>query len=90
MAFSLWGSTPIAVTKENFSPSARCDLTGMICLHKDLVPVLQWSGDTLVNTGLLAHKNHVDIPNPVGKTPRKFMDPRPVNNPRPFQTGTKD
>jgi len=90
MSFSIFGPSKISVTMDNFSPSAQCDLTGMICLHKDLRPVYQWAGNALVNTGLLAHKDHVDIPNPVGKTPRIFRDPRPVMNARPFPRGTLD
>lgn len=80
----MFGPTAIAVTMDDFSPAGRCDLTGLIFLHKDLEPVLQWSGNTLVDTGLLAEKSHNDEPNPFFKTPRTFKDPRPQLNARPY------
>lgn len=88
MAFNIFGPTPISVTMHDFSPSGKCDLTGLIFLHKDLVPVMEWAGDTLYDTGLLAEKSLCDEPQPYFKTPRIFMDPEPVLNARPFPTGT--
>lgn len=84
MAFNFFGASPTTVSMEHFSPRGMCDLSSQIFLHKDLVPVMEWAGDTLYDTGLLAYKDYVDAPNPFFRTPPVFMDPRPQMNARPY------
>lgn len=64
-------------------PTAICDRTGFLCLHKDLVRQLEYQGDNLVWTGLLVHKDFVLQPNPSLKNPPVYSDPSPVELPRP-------
>lgn len=82
---NFFSSTYANVTKENFSPLAQCDVTGLPVLYTDLVPQMEWAGDKLYNTGLLAYKDFVDEPNPALQTPPIFGDPTPVLNARPLQ-----
>lgn len=77
-------STYASVTMNNFAPLARCDVTGLPVLYTDLVPQMEWAGNHLYNTGLLAHKDFVDEPNPALRTPPVFDDPTPVINARPL------
>lgn len=84
MRINFFSSTYANVTKEDFAPLAQCDLTLLPVLHTDLVPYMEWGGDALYNTGLLAHKDFVDEPNPLGRTPPVYSDPSPVINARPF------
>jgi hypothetical protein len=81
---NFFSSTYANVTMDNFAPLAQCDLTRLPVLATDLVPVMEWAGDRLYNTGLLAHKDFVDEPNPALQTPPVFGDPSPVLNARPI------
>lgn len=65
-------------------PLAKCDVSGMIVNHTDLIPIMEYAGDTLYNTGLLAHKDFWYPPSPNLRTPFLFKDPRPVKNARPY------
>jgi hypothetical protein len=84
MKFSFNTSTYVKKGRKNFRPLAQCDMTGFPVSHSDLVPYYEWGGDSLYNTGLLVHKDFVDLPQIAGRTPIIFHDPTPVNNPRPF------
>jgi hypothetical protein len=74
-------------TKINMSnPLAlgRCDYSGFLVRHADLVPQLQYRGaGALVDTKYLVHRNFVDTPNPQDLTPLVMPDPIPIQNPRP-------
>lgn len=79
-------STFAQVSLHDFAPLAQCDITHLPVLQTDLVPYMEWAGDSLYDTGLLVHKDFVDEPNPFGKTPPIYDDPTPVIPARPVTT----
>lgn len=87
MKFNFNRSTYVKKGMHSFSPKAQCDITGFPVSHSELVPYYEWGGNTLYYTGLLAHKDFVDAPNPRGKTPIIYHDPTPVLNARPYPPG---
>lgn len=70
----------------DFTPKAQCDISGFFVNHRDLRKQMAWAGNKLYWTGLLAHKDYVDEPNPFFKLPRVSRDPKPVKNARPNPT----
>lgn len=62
---------------------ARCDITGLLCSHKDLVKQMRYTGRGTAWTGLYVHKKFADKLNPQELTPLIQPDPLPVRNPRP-------
>lgn len=77
-------SSRIYINPRNPLPSAKDDQLGLICMHKDLRRKMEYSGNRLVFTGYLVHKNFLDQPNPQGLSPVFPPDPLPINEPRPF------
>lgn len=65
-------------------PIGQCDISKFVVYKKDLVPYMEYAGTTLYNTGILAHKMFVDLPQPANLSPRVVLDPEPVMNPRPI------
>ena len=68
----------------NFSYIGQCDVSKFVVYGKDLVLYLEYAGDNLYDTGILAHKMFVDKPQPANLAPRVILDPEPVLNPRPI------
>lgn len=62
---------------------ARCDYSGLMFRHCDLVKQKQYRGRGLVWTGLLVGPQFADAPNPQDLVPLIKLDPVPLNNPRP-------
>jgi hypothetical protein len=62
---------------------ARCDYSGFIVEHKDLVKQMAYRGRGLVYTGFMVHKRFVDKPNSQDLTPLIKQDPVPIRDPRP-------
>lgn len=61
---------------------AYCDRTGFVCMRRDLRRQMKWAGTELVWTGLLVHKDFLDIPNPAMRTIILPPDPVPIPEPR--------
>lgn len=70
----------------NPQAQAVCDYSGVICMHKDLRPQMEYAGDGLIFTGYYVHKDFLDKPNPQKLEPKTYFDPIPVPNPRPPHT----
>ena len=62
---------------------AICDISGLRCMHSDLVKHMEYAGDGLYWTGYWVNKKFLDKPNPQLLTPRIYADPYPVQYPRP-------
>ena len=62
---------------------ARCDYSGLMVRHADLVKQKQYRGRGLVWTGLMVSPKFADIPNPQELIPLIKLDPVPLQNPRP-------
>ena len=63
---------------------AQCDYSGIICMHADLRPQMEYAGKGLINTGSMVHYRFLDRPNPQNLAPPIKNDPIPVKNPRPI------
>ncbi len=61
----------------------RCDYTGFLVRHNDLVRQMQFIGNSLTWTGLYVHKKFADVPNPQSLNPLIMPDPIPTPYPRP-------
>lgn len=61
----------------------RCDISGMMCKHADLVKQMEYRGSGLIWTGLWVYKGFADKPNPQGLSPLILGDPKPIDHPRP-------
>lgn len=68
----------------DFSALGQCDISKFVVYKDDMVPYLEYAGNSLYNTGILAHKMFVDEPQPANLAPRILLDPEPVMNPRPI------
>jgi hypothetical protein len=62
---------------------ARCDYSGLMVRHSDLVKQMQYRGTGLVWTGLMVAPQFADKPNPQELIPLIRLDPVPLENPRP-------
>lgn len=62
---------------------ARCDYSGLMVRHADLVKQMQYRGTGLVWTGLMVSPKFADLPNPQELIPLIKLDPVPLTNPRP-------
>ncbi len=62
---------------------ARCDYSGFMVRHMDLVRQMTYRGTGLVWTGFMVHPNFVDEPNPQDLVPLLRQDPVPVQQARP-------
>lgn len=67
----------------NFSAIGQCQFSNAIVYMDDMVPYLEYAGNSLYNTGLMGHKMFVDQPQPALLAPKIVLDPEPVPNPRP-------
>lgn len=61
---------------------ARCDYSGLMVRHSDLVKQMQYRGTGLVWTGLMVSPKFQDVPNPQELIPIIKLDPVPLENPR--------
>jgi hypothetical protein len=68
----------------SFSPTAMCDFSKFVVPYDDLVPYMEFGGNTLYDTGLRVYKDFVDEPQPANLAPPIILDPKPVHNPRPI------
>jgi hypothetical protein len=68
----------------DFSALGQCDISKFVVYKDDMVPYLEYAGNSMYNTGILAHKMFVDEPQPANLSPRILLDPEPVMNPRPI------
>lgn len=62
---------------------ARCDYSGLMVRHADLVKQMQYRGTGLVWTGLMVSPKFSDLPNAQDLIPLIRLDPVPLINPRP-------
>lgn len=62
---------------------ARCDISGLLCSHQDLVKQMRYTGRGAAWTGLWVNKRFADKLNPQELTPIIQADPMPVKNARP-------
>lgn len=68
---------------KNPKPYAQCDGSGMLVMHEDLRWYKEYAGDGLINSGYLVHYRFLDKPNPQNLAPLVYLDPIPIENPRP-------
>jgi hypothetical protein len=68
---------------DNPDAKAICDRSGFVFNHDDLVPQMEWRGDTLEWTGLMVGPPFLDEPNEQLRNPPMFPDPVPVEMPKP-------
>ena len=61
---------------------ARCDYSGLMVRHADLVKQMQYRGTGLVWTGLMVSPKFSDVPNAQELIPLIRLDPVPLQNPR--------
>lgn len=76
----------VRINSNNPDAVARCDRSGQLCMHKDLVKQMEYRGTGLVWTGLWVNRYFADIPNPQSLNPVIKPDPVPVDHPRPWET----
>lgn len=76
----------VTINPQNPDAVARCDRSGQLCNHSDLVKQMDYRGTGLIWTGLYVNKYFLDVPNPQNLNPVIKPDPVPVQNPRPWQT----
>lgn len=62
---------------------AESDRSGFWFSRDQMVRQLQWSGNQLIDTGLLVGPDEVDLPQQQFRAPILPPDPRPIVNPRP-------
>lgn len=62
---------------------ARCDFSGLMVRHADLVRQKEYRGRGLVWTGFFVNPKFADKPNPQNLTPRIKLDPVPITDSRP-------
>ena len=62
-----------------------CDISGQVFKRKDLLPQMEWRGDSLQWTGYYVGRPFLDKPNEQGRPPHIPPDPVPVKNPRTKQ-----
>lgn len=72
------------VDLSNLDAWGKCDRTGLPTMYRDLVPQMEYDGDSLRWTGLMVNIKDLDKPNPQLANPPLKADPLPVNNPRHF------
>ncbi len=73
-------------TKMNLkNPQAigRCDVSGFMVRHSDMVEQMRYVGSGLVGTKMLVNPKFYSVPNPQELIPRIKIDPKPILNPRP-------
>jgi hypothetical protein len=66
-------------------PIGFCDRSGFVHMRKDLIPQMEWRGDSLEWTGLYVGKDYLDFPNEQLRAPDLVPDPVPVENPRGYR-----
>lgn len=71
------------IDRNNPMAVGRCDYSGFLCRHADLIKQMEYRGNSLVWTGFWVNKVFADKPNPQNLTPVLLPDPRPILNPRP-------
>lgn len=71
------------MSQSNPRAIGRCDYSGLMTRHSDLVRQKEYRGTGLVWTGYWVNPKFVDEPNPQNLTPLIKLDPIPVKNPRP-------
>lgn len=62
---------------------ARCDYSGLMVRHADMVRQMRYTGSGLVWTGYMVNPKFADEPNPQNLVPRIRLDPVPITNARP-------
>jgi hypothetical protein len=62
---------------------ARCDYSGLMVQHSNMIRQMEYRGQGLVWTGYLVNPKFADQPNPQNLTPRVKLDPVPIPNARP-------
>lgn len=76
----------VNIKPDNPDAVARCDRSGQLCNHADLVKQMDFRGDGYIWTGLWVNKYFLDVPNPQNLNPVIKPDPVPVDHPRPWKT----
>jgi hypothetical protein len=74
----------VTVDPDNPRGVAICDHSRFVVNADDLVPQMEWYGDSLKWTGMLVAKRFLDEPNPQLRPPILAPDPIPMRNPRPM------
>jgi hypothetical protein len=62
----------------------QCDRTGE--MFEELYKQYEWAGNEKIWTGLWVGEKYLDNPQPQFRTPITLGDPKPVKDPRPFNT----
>lgn len=62
---------------------ARCDYSGLMTRHSNLVRQMEYRGTGLVWTGYMVNSKFTDVPNAQNLTPLIKLDPVPIVNARP-------
>lgn len=70
-------------SKTNPRAIARCDYSGLMVQHALLQDQMQYSGRGLIKTGYKVFPKFLDKPNAQDLAPLVFLDPIPIENPRP-------
>ena len=76
----------VRINPENPDAVARCDRSGQLCNHADLVKQMDYRGNGFLWTVLWVNKCFADVPNPQSLNPVLKPDPVPVDHPRPWET----
>lgn len=71
------------ISLRNPTAMAVCDRSGLWYSLDSMVRQMEWSGNTLIDTGLLVGYDQVDKPQDQYRTPILPPDPYPRINPRP-------
>jgi hypothetical protein len=72
-----------SMSKNNPRGIARCDYSGLMTLHSNLVRQEEYRGTGLVWTGYFVNPKFADRPNPQNLTPLVGLDPIPLKDSRP-------
>ncbi len=73
----------VDIDSDNPQTVGVCDRTGFVFNHKDLVKQMQWSGNSIVWTGLWVGKPFLDVLNEQNRPPITKVDPEVVKDPKP-------
>ena len=72
----------VSIDPNNPEALGICDKTGFVFNRSQLVPQMEWIGNSLQPTGFLVSKKFADTPNEQRRVSILKEDPVPVKNPR--------
>jgi hypothetical protein len=68
---------------DNPEPLARCDYSGLMCRHDEMVKQMEYNATGLYWTGYMVNPRFADLPQPHHLMPPVKIDPEPVMLARP-------